>query len=130
MMMITDTVSHACRSGIRFCLTTLRMESKDDSDVDDAFSDLYKEYTSPTRSNTTTVTETAKPSKRSRDGSDEEEPFDPNAVPTGFTSRDAKVWEAKSKATEINWKKRKEEEMICKLCGESSHYTQVFDSMV
>ncbi|PWA51363.1 hypothetical protein CTI12_AA463200 [Artemisia annua] len=100
------------------------MGSRDDSDVDDDFSDLYKEYTGPPRSNTTTVTETAKPSKRSRDGSDEEEPFDPNAVPTGFTSRDAKVWEAKSKATEINWKKRKEEEMICKLCGESSHYTQ------
>ncbi|GJS50887.1 hypothetical protein Tco_0624249 [Tanacetum coccineum] len=85
-----------------------------------------QEYTRRPRSNTATVPETAKPSERSCAGSDEEdEPFDPNAVSAGFTSRDAKVWEAKSKATEINWKKRKEEEMICKLCGESSHYTQV-----
>lgn len=107
------------------------MANSEDSDIDDDFSDLYKEYTGPPRSNTTTVLETAKTSKRSHSGSDEEEePVDPNAVPTGFISRDAKVWDAKSKATEKNWKKRKEEEMICKLCGESSHYTQVFDIMI
>ncbi|XP_071716763.1 uncharacterized protein [Rutidosis leptorrhynchoides] len=99
------------------------------SDSDDDFSELYKEYTGPIRSNTTTTTtavfETAKASKRSRTGSHEEdESLDPNAVPTDFTSRDAKFWDAKSKATEINWKKRKEEEMTCKLCGESTHYTQ------
>ncbi|KAL2954135.1 hypothetical protein AAZX31_19G204600 [Glycine max] len=69
--------------------------------------------------------ERAKSNKRSNAGSDEEEEArDPNAVPTDFTSREAKVWEAKSKATERNWKKRKEEEMICKLCGESGHFTQ------
>lgn len=55
---------------------------------------------------------------------DEDEPRDPNAVPTDFTSREARVWEAKAKATERNWKKRKEEEMICKICGESGHFTQ------
>ncbi|KAD6120210.1 hypothetical protein E3N88_11481 [Mikania micrantha] len=102
------------------------MASREDSDIDDDFSELYKEYTGPLRSNTTSVPETTKPSKRSHADSDEEEQetLDPNAVPTDFTSRDAKVWEAKSKATERNWKKRKEEEMICKLCGDSSHYTQ------
>nr|GMC64452.1 nucleic acid binding protein [Ipomoea batatas] len=47
---------------------------------------------------------------------------------TDFTSREAKVWEAKSKATERNWKKRKEEELICKICGESGHFTQVLDT--
>jgi formylmethanofuran dehydrogenase subunit E len=68
----------------------------------------------------------AKINKRSHVDSDEEEETpDPNAVPTDFTSREAKFWEAKSKATERNWKKRKEEEMICKICGESGHFTQV-----
>ncbi|KAL8224814.1 hypothetical protein R6Q57_017371 [Mikania cordata] len=102
------------------------MASREDSDIDDDFSELYKEYAGPLRSNTTSVPETTKTSKRSHADSDEEEQetLDPNAVPTDFTSRDAKVWEAKSKATERNWKKRKEEEMICKLCGDSSHYTQ------
>nr|XP_043636811.1 uncharacterized protein LOC122607821 isoform X2 [Erigeron canadensis] len=101
------------------------MADREDSDIDDDFSELYKEYTGPPRSTTASVPETTIPSKRSHADSDEEEnPLDPSAVPTGFTSRDAKFWEAKSKATEKNWKKMKEEEMICKLCGESSHYTQ------
>jgi hypothetical protein len=102
------------------------MASRQDSDVDDDFSDLYKEYTGPLRSNPTAVTDTAATvKKRSLAGSDEEdEARDPNAVPTDFTSREAKVWEAKSKAIERNWKKRKEEEMICKICGESGHFTQ------
>ncbi|CAJ2631895.1 uncharacterized protein LOC123891092 isoform X2 [Trifolium pratense] len=94
-----------------------------DPDIDDDFSDIYKEYTGPPGSGSTL--ERAKSNKRSNAGSDEEDEVrDPNAIPTGFISRDAKVWEAKSKATERNWKKRKEEEMICKLCGESGHFTQ------
>ncbi|KAL3497490.1 hypothetical protein ACH5RR_040222 [Cinchona calisaya] len=103
------------------------MGSREDSDVDDDFSDLYKAYTGPISSNTNTTQErTITNNKRSNAGSDEEEDAhrDPNAVPTDFTSREAKVWEAKSKATERNWKKRKEEEMICKICGESGHFTQ------
>ncbi|KAG5055936.1 hypothetical protein JHK85_008446 [Glycine max] len=96
-----------------------------DPDIDDDFLELYKEYTGPLGSATTNTQERAKSNKRSNAGSDEEEEArDPNAVPTDFTSREAKVWEAKSKATERNWKKRKEEEMICKLCGESGHFTQ------
>lgn len=93
---------------------------------DDDFSELYKEYTGPPRVTASNVQDKAKANKRSHASSDEEEePRDPNAVPTDFTSREAKVWEAKSKATERNWKKRKEEEMICKICGESGHFTQV-----
>ncbi|KAK7284557.1 hypothetical protein RJT34_19304 [Clitoria ternatea] len=96
-----------------------------DPDIDDDFRELYKEYTGPPGSAVTNTQERAKSNKRSNAGSDEEEEVrDPNAVPTDFTSREAKVWEAKSKATERNWKKRKEEEMICKLCGESGHFTQ------
>ena len=99
-------------------------------DVDDDFSEIYKEYTGPPRSITYTDKDTIKTNKRSHVGSVEEEEDrdrdrDPNAVPTYFTSREAKVWEAKSKATERNWKKRNEEEMICKICGESGHFTQV-----
>lgn len=101
------------------------MANREDSDIDDDFSELYKEYTGPPRTNTTAVPDTTRTNKRSHAGSDEEEEArDPNAVPTDFTSREAKVWEAKSKATERNWKKRKEEEMICKICGESGHFTQ------
>lgn len=102
------------------------MASRQDLDDDDDFSELYKEYTGPPRLNPTGVQDGAKTNKRSHAGSDEEEEAqDPNAVPTDFTSREAKVWEAKSKAIERNWKKRKEEEMICKICGESGHFTQV-----
>lgn len=100
------------------------MASRENLDVDDDFSELYKAYTGPTGSKAPNEQENT--SKRSHPGSDEEEEArDPNAVPTDFTSREAKVWEAKSKATERNWKKRKEEEMICKICGESGHFTQV-----
>ncbi|KAA8549063.1 hypothetical protein F0562_000747 [Nyssa sinensis] len=101
------------------------MSNRPDPDIDDDFSELYKEYTGPPGSNATNVQDRAKTNKRSQASSDEEEEArDPNAVPTDFTSREAKVWEAKSKATERNWKKRKEEEMICKICGESGHFTQ------
>ncbi|KAI4301532.1 hypothetical protein L6164_034801 [Bauhinia variegata] len=103
----------------------LLMANRSSPDIDDDFSELYKEYTGPPGSSTANTQERTKTNKRSHAGSDEEEePRDPNAVPTDFTSREAKVWEAKSKATERNWKKRKEEEMICKLCGESGHFTQ------
>ncbi|PON61755.1 Zinc finger, CCHC-type [Parasponia andersonii] len=101
------------------------MATRSDQDIDDDFSEIYKEYTGPLGFNATNTQDVAKTNKRSRAGSDEEEEArDPNAVPTDFTSREAKVWEAKSKATERNWKKRKEEEMICKICGESGHFTQ------
>ncbi|GFZ19318.1 zinc knuckle (CCHC-type) family protein [Actinidia rufa] len=101
------------------------MANSPNPDMDDDFSELYKEYTGPPGSNATNVQDKEKTNKRPQAGSDgEEEPHDPNAVPTDFTSREAKVWEAKSKATERNWKKRKEEEMICKICGESGHFTQ------
>ncbi|XP_015572440.1 uncharacterized protein LOC8267309 isoform X2 [Ricinus communis] len=102
------------------------MATRPDIDDDDDFSQIYKEYTGPPGSSTANNTQDrSKANKRSHAGSDEEdEPRDPNAVPTDFTSREAKVWEAKSKATERNWKKRKEEEMICKICGESGHFTQ------
>lgn len=108
------------------------MEREPSPDTDDDFDDIYKEYTGPPGSNTAaaaTAQEKPKVPKRSHTSSDEEdETRDPNAVPTDFTSREAKVWEAKSKATERNWKKRKEEEMICKICGESGHFTQVCTS--
>ncbi|KAL2894343.1 Cytidylate kinase [Bienertia sinuspersici] len=101
------------------------MANRPDLDDDDDFSEIYKAYTGPLGSSANNIQEKPKVnSKRSQASSDEEEERDPNAVPTDFTSREAKVWEAKSKATERNWKKRKEEEMICKICGESGHFTQ------
>ncbi|KAK4800009.1 hypothetical protein SAY86_025374 [Trapa natans] len=101
------------------------MGSRSGSDIDDDFRELYKEYTGPPGSTTVNAQENVNTKKRSHADSDEEvEPCDPNAVPTDFTSREAKVWEAKSKATERNWKKKKEEEMICKICGDPGHFTQ------
>ncbi|GAB4841794.1 hypothetical protein Ancab_022518 [Ancistrocladus abbreviatus] len=100
------------------------MANRPDLDDDDDFSEIYKEYTGPPGSSAINAQERAKAIKRSQASSDEEEERDPNAVPTDFTSREAKVWEAKSKATERIWKKKKEEEMICKICGESGHFTQ------
>ncbi|RRT48383.1 hypothetical protein B296_00049197 [Ensete ventricosum] len=99
-------------------------------DIDDElFNEIYgKEYTGPLQSKAETTTPKGDTSKRPLSGSqsdEEDESRDPNAVPTDFTSREAKVWEAKAKATERNWKKRKEEEMICKICRESGHFTQV-----
>ncbi|XP_051115299.1 uncharacterized protein LOC127240594 isoform X2 [Andrographis paniculata] len=101
------------------------MANREELDGDDDFSEIYKAYTGPLGSSAPNAQEKITTNKRSHAGSDgEEEARDPNAVPTDFTSREAKVWEAKSKATERNWKKRKEEEMICKICGESGHFTQ------
>ncbi|XP_074587912.1 uncharacterized protein LOC141843774 [Curcuma longa] len=95
---------------------------------DELFNEIYgKAYTGPAQSKVDTTTQKGDTNKRALSGShsdEEDEPRDPNAVPTDFTSREAKVWEAKAKATERNWKKRKEEEMICKICGESGHFTQ------
>ncbi|GMH02291.1 hypothetical protein Nepgr_004130 [Nepenthes gracilis] len=105
-------------------LSFFQMANRLELDDDDDFSEIYKEYTGPLGSSATNAQESAKTNKKSHAGSDEEEERDPNAVPTDFTSREAKVWEAKSKATERNWKKRKEEELICKICGESGHFTQ------
>lgn len=98
-------------------------------DIDDElFNEVYgKEYTGPPRPTfgSTTVKAQNKRSSVELQSDEDDGPRDPNAVPTDFTSREAKVWEAKAKATERNWKKRKEEEMICKICGESGHFTQV-----
>ncbi|XP_062190814.1 uncharacterized protein LOC133894053 [Phragmites australis] len=95
---------------------------------DELFNEVYgKAYSGPVASATNSVMPKVNDEKRplTHDKSDDEDELrDPNAVPTDFTSREAKVWEAKAKATERNWKKRKEEEMICKICGDSGHFTQ------
>ncbi|KAK9001748.1 hypothetical protein V6N11_024446 [Hibiscus sabdariffa] len=82
--------------------------------------EVYMEYTGPLGSSASRAQDRVKDNKHPHSGSNEEEEEpEPDVVPTDFTS-----WEAKSKATERNWKKRKEEEMICKICGESGHFTQ------
>jgi hypothetical protein len=113
---------------------SLPMEREPSPEIDDElFNEVYgKAYSGPAQPATNSVAPKANDEKRpvTGDKSDEEdEPPDPNAVPTDFTSREAKVWEAKAKATERNWKKRKEEEMICKICGDPGHFTQVLCSL-
>lgn len=106
-------------------------ESPEDERDDEFFKEVYgKEYTGPPALNTEKSLENSKLNKRSRssgnagESDEEQQERDPNAVPTDFTSREARVWEAKSKAIERNWKRKKEEEFICKICGESGHFTQ------
>jgi ribosomal protein L37E len=100
---------------------------------DELFNEVYgKAYSGPVAPAANSVIPKVNDEKRpltTEKSDDEDEPRDPNAVPTDFTSREARVWEAKAKATERNWKKRKEEEMICKICGESGHFTQVILSL-
>lgn len=122
-----------CRAALVYVFVLMARQPSPEID-DELFNEVYgKEYTGPTRSTSNNAEAKANANKRplSNDQSDEEnESRDPNAVPTDFTSREAKVWEAKAKAIERNWKKRKEEEMICKLCGESGHFTQVFGRLI
>ncbi|XP_058077955.1 uncharacterized protein LOC131226206 [Magnolia sinica] len=99
---------------------------------DELFDEVYgKAYTGPPGLTANNAQEKANSNKRpnasanaNAESEEEDEPHDPNAVPTDFTSREAKAWVARAKATERNWKKRKEEEMICKICGQSGHFTQ------
>ncbi|KAJ4782691.1 Zinc knuckle (CCHC-type) family protein [Rhynchospora pubera] len=106
-------------------------ESSPESD-DELFNDIYgKAYTGPVRSTANNAAPagdnnaTKKPLSVVGHGSEEDDGLrEPNAIPTDFTSRDARVWDAKAKATERNWHKRQQEEMICKLCGDPGHYTQ------
>ncbi|URE16093.1 zinc knuckle family protein [Musa troglodytarum] len=125
-----DMLEFMCQNllfGIVCCLVEMARQPSPDID-DELFNEIYgKEYTGPLQSKAETATPKGDTTKRPLSGSqsdEEDEPQDPNAVPTDFTSREAKVWEAKAKATERNWKKRKEEEMICKICRESGHFTQ------
>jgi hypothetical protein len=97
---------------------------------DELFNDIYgKAYTGPVRPITNITgnnNATKRPLSVPGPGSGEEdEPRELNAIPTDFTSRDSRAWEAKAKATERNWKQRLQEEMICKLCGNAGHFTQV-----
>lgn len=106
------------------------MDSRDSPEIDDElFEEVYgKAYTGPPSvTNNALEKESNKRPLLVNEQSDDDDELirDPNAIPTDFTSREAKFWEAKSKATERNWKKRKEEEMICKICGEGGHFTQV-----
>jgi hypothetical protein len=107
----------------------------DDDGDEEWFKEVYgTEYTGPPKPPQDTRWEVApaietnnnkRLSGNASDSEDEDEPRDPNAVPTDFISREAKVWEAKAKAVERNWKRRKAEELTWHLCGEVGHFSQV-----
>ena len=86
-----------------------------------------KEYTGPPKPSDIKDRDNNTMKKRSAsdDDSEDEKNRDPNAIPTGFTSREAKVWESKAKSIERNWKQKKEEELTFCICGEKGHFTQV-----
>ncbi|KAF3332924.1 hypothetical protein FCM35_KLT02501 [Carex littledalei] len=109
----------------------MERESSPETD-DELFKDIYaKAYTGPVRPTANSTASggnnnaTKRPQPVPGPSSDDEDVLrEPNAVPTDFTSRDARAWEAKAKATERNWKQRLQEEMTCKLCGDPCHFTQ------
>lgn len=115
----------------------------DDDRDEEWFKQVYgTEYTGPPRASSAPAAAAVAGGPAAKGGSkrlptavsdseeDEVPPHDPNAVPTDFTSREAKVWEAKAKAVERNWKRRKEEELTCRLCGEAGHFAQVSEELV
>lgn len=100
-----------------------------DEDDDDFFKEVYgREYSGPLtgRDSTRGVSDSQEvaPSVKARESSEEREVRDPNELPTDFTTREAKLWDAKAKAMERNWKRRREEELICRICGEVGHFAQ------
>jgi hypothetical protein len=107
-------------------------EPNDDERDEEWFKEVYGQgYTGPIKSTNDMPRDNSSVKKRSMtdasvgEPDEDESPPDPNAVPTDFTSREAKVWESKAKAIERNWKKKKEEELICRICGEYGHFSQV-----
>ena len=102
-----------------------------DEEDDDFFKDIYgRGYAGPTDGRNGGRSAPAAATQRppvSVDETEEEaaQVRDPNELPTDFTTREAKLWDAKAKASERNWKRRREEELVCKVCGESGHFAQV-----
>ncbi|GLJ47747.1 hypothetical protein SUGI_1008460 [Cryptomeria japonica] len=103
-------------------------DPQDDEKDEEWMKEVYgKEYTGPPKPSDLKDRDNGTVKKRtaSDNESDEDEKNrDPNAIPTGFTSREAKVWESKAKSIERNWKRKKEEELTCRICGEKGHFTQ------
>ncbi|KAJ7571333.1 hypothetical protein O6H91_01G159700 [Diphasiastrum complanatum] len=109
------------------------MGDLDDDGDEEWFQEIYgKVYTGPTKPfhekfpNGQSPKETSKsdPMASATEQVPEEQVRDPNAVPTDFTSREAKFWEAKTKAMEKNWKRKKEVELVCYICGQIGHFPQ------
>ena len=104
-------------------------DPQDDEKDEEWMKEVYgKEYTGPPKPEYNIKdrdNNTMKKRFASDDGFEDEKNPDPNAIPIGFTSREAKVWESKAKSIERNWKRKKEEELTCRICGEKGHFTQV-----
>lgn len=130
---LRQPAKHSNVKELRFQTSQMADQLDDDRD-EEWFKEVYgTEYTGPTKGARDTRKVEPPPAKPTNkrtttnpsDSEEDDEPRDPNAVPTDFTSREAKVWEAKAKAVERNWKRRKEEELTCRLCGEVGHFAQV-----
>eukprot|EP00898_Chlorokybus_atmophyticus_P003782 jgi/Chlat1/4404/Chrsp29S04618 len=98
----------------------------DEDGQDDFFSSIYERgYSGPLDGRRSDADEGG--SRMKRRGNDDIPDFphyDDNGLPLDFTSREARGWEAKAKSTERHYKRRKEEEMTCKACGEYGHFAQ------
>ena len=101
-------------------------DPQDDEKDEEWMKEVYgKEYTGPPKPSDIKDRDnnTMKKISTSDYDSKDEKNHDPNAIPTGFTSIQAKVWESKDKSIERNWKQKKEEELTCRICGEKGHFT-------
>ena len=99
-----------------------------DAGSDDDDPEFFKNVYAQSYSRPVTASAPQRPLDRKREspeGSTSPEKVDPNELPRDFSARGAKLWEEKAKASERNWKKRREDELTCKLCGEKGHFAQV-----
>lgn len=106
------------------------MSQEEEDDDDGFFQEIYSQgYTGPLqreKQRAPSPPPAAAPKRKAEDSDSEgERARDPHEVPTEFTSREGKFWDAKAKALERAWKRKKEEELLCRICGEAGHFSQV-----
>ncbi|CAI5979865.1 unnamed protein product [Closterium sp. NIES-65] len=94
-----------------------------EGDDDEFFKSVYaKGYTAPAQAHAAVKAEKRKGGDDAEVGRQREDAG--TDVPTDFGGKYSKAWEAKAKAAERNWKKRREDDLTCKICGEAGHPTQ------
>ncbi|CAI5530700.1 unnamed protein product [Closterium sp. Naga37s-1] len=90
---------------------------------DEFFKSVYSnDYTPPAQAHAAVTTEKRKGGDDAEVGRQRDDAG--TGVPTDFGGKYSKTWEAKAKAAERNWKKRREDDLTCKICGEAGHPTQ------
>eukprot|EP00899_Mesostigma_viride_P000613 jgi/Mesvir1/10552/Mv21779-RA.1 len=90
---------------------------------DEVFASIYTtQYGGPGRGRQDV--EPAAPSRHMPEDDEEDIPHTEDGLPLDFTSRSGKAANLRAKAVERMFKKRQEDELRCRLCGEMGHFAQ------